>query len=85
VVSLLKFYKRGWVFITATNNAIGLLKIQNPDLLFTSTAPDTLIYSETGYTYQGLGNSIFSTQGNTGCWNGIIWALGVKVQIASHI
>lgn len=64
----LKFSSEYYKFLTS------YLKIKEDVCVLLGTGPDTLSYSlDKGFTWTGLGNTIFSVAGNKAIWNGQIW------------
>ena len=49
--------------------------IQQPTLAFGS-GRNTIAYSYDGISWRGIGNTLFTTSGYGGCWNGKIWVAG---------
>ena len=68
--------------IFSTGNAYGIATnanippkpfIQHPTIALGSGTKHTIAYSPDGMNWRGLGNNIFSTNGNRAFWNGKLW------------
>ena len=56
---------------------IGCDCLPSVNVVGVGSGANTLLYSrDEGLTWTGLGNSIFSTEGNCAAWNGIMWVAG---------
>jgi hypothetical protein len=63
--------------VTQPNSSQELVNvaIQQPTLAFGSGV-NTIAYSYDGIQWSGIGNTLFTTSGYGGCWNGKIWVAG---------